>query len=1389
MASKIVDQMKEKMKLAGQADLLAEMIPKRTEGLDPQPAAEQPVEVPASQSGVPLQQQQQQHAESLVTANLHLPLALRKQRRPNAGFTPHHKSPTKKTTKAVTVKQLKDELREQQKKAEAYQPPAHSASSLSLKRRLDRKKRLKMKKKLKRMGSEHVDSFRKKKKIRPILRDGKTTNDSYCWICHKEECKAICKSCPRVYHRKCLLGESPAPTETKIFFCPECEKITEAECVDTQSSSLASLSDDDLTKVLLCALSRMKHSCTGPFMYPVSVESAPNYLSYIFNPMDLSTLEENVRNKMYGSPDAFLADVKWIVHNCVIYNGSNNKLTKSAQLILQIAEHEIAEMQLCPDCYRSSCSKKKNWFCEPCRNLHTLVWAKLKGFPFWPAKVLREQDGRLDVRFFGQHDRAWVLVQDCYLISKQMPFPPTNNKTSGLSQAVREVEIHMQKIRDQNRECDYSPFRTPFDVNRTYAHRNVQAIKSETQGPTRGKKRKKKAKAMYVPILRDLDPPRQSPIIDIEINDEDTSTADGTDDIKENVGTDRLSRSENQLSPPSSTRDGNNVQQNHILKDSTQSSPEKDSNSGKSKTCSTPTSRFNVSRKVYSKSGKFLALASNIKEEVRSVVEWSPEDGECTVRKDPETSESATTTSGQSEVTGDVSVQKEPTDGSSTTLAGQGAEEKESLSQNDKSKDLNQADVETTHPENSKRENRSVNAAAAPLVLPNKLPDLPKIEVKTEELSSKDSISEGTQMTPQKNDKFNEKLNETIKSCRKFLGLESEPIERGVDSEEEESVTKSDVDSELDSSQDEEDDSKMESDDEETGSSRQLTPSSMAGGASPRLSRKLSGDFYSDSDDNGNTDNELVIDEDAGKTNESEASKEEEGEKGMQAAVGPAGSPKLTIKLPFGSKVKQKLSDTNLRDEDDSEEDDQDGFDGDTNVQEDGEKRRKVEEKSSEDAGTSSGDGGVAEMEQIVGDRRAGETNEGEMKETSCEIKGSTEIIMEVDEGRIATSGEKEDAESMSWMTSMTAKEQTQDDVVMAAEQFTKGEKAKINEESVESEKKEKAGVQEVTREIQCRDDIKDMVPPKESDESVIRSILNDLCDRVVTSQTEKLERKIAILEEELRQVKKKHMIQTQERLEMKATYELTVLEIIESRILLEDQISNMKKAHETELLEVKKKQWCAFCQKEAVFFCCWNTSYCDYPCQQKHWAQHQRVCQQAGNLSTSSGGTQAVSTVTTLTVNNSSQRVKQASGTQSIPLGQISQVTAGPGNISSPSLSNLVQYVRFMPMQTNQILQNLQLRNPQGPAIQLPSAPAHHSLGGSNPLTPAQVQTPITHPTVVTQQQVRPIGPPFRSNPTHGATMVSPTPQGNGVITQRISNGDELVLHIPQNIRMSVPT
>lgn len=48
---------------------------------------------------------------------------------------------------------------------------------------------------------------------------------------------------------------------------------------------------------------------------------------------------------------------------------------------------------------------------------------------------------------------------------------------------------------------------------------------------------------------------------------------------------------------------------------------------------------------------------------------------------------------------------------------------------------------------------------------------------------------------------------------------------------------------------------------------------------------------------------------------------------------------------------------------------------------------------------------------------------------------------------------------------------------------------------------------------------------------------------------------------------------------------------------------------------DTKKRQWCANCGKEAKFYCCWNTSYCDYPCQQQHWPRHMALCSQTDDV------------------------------------------------------------------------------------------------------------------------------------------------------------------------------
>eukprot|EP00918_Siedleckia_nematoides_P075095 GHVU01164230.1.p1 GENE.GHVU01164230.1~~GHVU01164230.1.p1 ORF type:complete len:587 (-),score=78.38 GHVU01164230.1:202-1806(-) len=106
----------------------------------------------------------------------------------------------------------------------------------------------------------------------------------------------------------------------------------------------------------------------------------------------------------------------------------------------------------------------------------------------------------------------------------------------------------------------------------------------------------------------------------------------------------------------------------------------------------------------------------------------------------------------------------------------------------------------------------------------------------------------------------------------------------------------------------------------------------------------------------------------------------------------------------------------------------------------------------------------------------------------------------------------------------------------------------------------------------------------------------------------------------------KQHYSKQMERLQWHHQQELTELKhntdvtLSELRTTFDSQIKQAVAAAKVEcedlrkkaIEETKKKQWCAQCGKEAMFYCCWNTSYCDYPCQQAHWPAHMSSCTQA---------------------------------------------------------------------------------------------------------------------------------------------------------------------------------
>lgn len=126
-------------------------------------------------------------------------------------------------------------------------------------------------------------------------------------------------------------------------------------------------------------------------------------------------------------------------------------------------------------------------------------------------------------------------------------------------------------------------------------------------------------------------------------------------------------------------------------------------------------------------------------------------------------------------------------------------------------------------------------------------------------------------------------------------------------------------------------------------------------------------------------------------------------------------------------------------------------------------------------------------------------------------------------------------------------------------------------------------------------------------------SVVEDTMGEMAQGDEASLQAKVTLLTMELERTKQAY---EQEIAELKRTSDLMLCEMRKSMENEKTRLVNeVRKKCEMERLrsveETKRKQWCANCFREANFYCCWNTSYCDYPCQQIHWARHSHTCAQ----------------------------------------------------------------------------------------------------------------------------------------------------------------------------------
>ncbi|XP_059473647.1 ATPase family AAA domain-containing protein 2-like [Neocloeon triangulifer] len=104
---------------------------------------------------------------------------------------------------------------------------------------------------------------------------------------------------------------------------PEPKKLTEKEEETLRKTEEHSLRELRIfLRQTLDKLCRMKSFSI--FMNPVDEEEAPDYYDIIKNPMDLSTIRENIDKHLYNSAEDFLKDVDLISQNCLEYNSDRN---------------------------------------------------------------------------------------------------------------------------------------------------------------------------------------------------------------------------------------------------------------------------------------------------------------------------------------------------------------------------------------------------------------------------------------------------------------------------------------------------------------------------------------------------------------------------------------------------------------------------------------------------------------------------------------------------------------------------------------------------------------------------------------------------------------------------------------------------------------------------------------------------------------------------------------------------------------------------------------------------------------------------------------------------------------------------------------------------------
>ncbi len=245
--------------------------------------------------------------------------------------------------------------------------------------------------------------------FRYVLNEPNASHDWFCFECDilvdkRSKQYHKCKDCWRVFHSKCLRRLTPFEHNFECLQCLYCKRLSEEKEGFIGLQRVDNQRLNTLIKYLLIFLKNQMKESYNLF----TIDYGTKESMIVFKKMDLKVMEDKTKSNSYKSLLEFENDFFIFMHNLYITTYDFEAIAKKFADLKEYFKKEIIELRICVDCYERSNDKElqmsnKDWFCEPCDPPHKVLFAKIKGFPYWPAKLIKDDgNGRYIIRFFDK---------------------------------------------------------------------------------------------------------------------------------------------------------------------------------------------------------------------------------------------------------------------------------------------------------------------------------------------------------------------------------------------------------------------------------------------------------------------------------------------------------------------------------------------------------------------------------------------------------------------------------------------------------------------------------------------------------------------------------------------------------------------------------------------------------------------------------------------------------------------------------------------------------------------------------------------------------------------------------------------------------------------------